>query len=91
MTPSTTRATAELHRRQVLRLVDDHVPERPRRRDEQRVRLVEQRHVAVAPAAAPPGEELLLLGGEDPVRRRRQRKVARRQSDRIIFGRHDRP
>ena len=44
---------AQLHRRQVLRLVDDHVPERARRLGEQRPRLVDERHVVLAPARSP--------------------------------------
>src|SRR6185437_16141941 len=44
------RDREQLHRREILRLVDDHVPVGPRRAGEQRPRLVEQRHVLVAPA-----------------------------------------
>ena len=57
----------QLHRRQVLRLVDDHVPVDVRRRVEQRARLVEQRDVAVRPIATAAQQQLLLGGVEDPV------------------------
>ena len=59
---------AQLHRRQVLRLVHDHVAEGARRAVEQRGGLVEERQVARAPARAPPHEQALLVGVEDPVR-----------------------
>ena len=62
------REHPQLHRRQVLRLVDDDVPVRRRRPLEERARLVEQRQVAVAPAASSeplrsehPSDELLRL------------------------------
>ena len=51
------REHSELHRRQVLRFVDDHVPVRLRRPVEQGARLVDERQVRLAPAAA---AELLL-------------------------------
>ncbi len=44
------RDCEQLHRREILRLVDDHVPVRTRRAFEQRARLVEQRQVVLAPA-----------------------------------------
>ena len=61
---------AELHRRQVLRLVDDHVAERARRLAEERVRLVDERDVAVAPPNRDAGaaEQPLLALVENPCR-----------------------
>src|SRR5262249_55415572 len=78
------RDREELHRREILRLVDDHVPVRARRAVEQRAGLVEERHVVVAPdeiggAARPVAEEELplvafeyALGGRLERRRRRE-------------------
>ena len=59
----------QLHRRQVLRLVDDHVVVRARRLADERVRLVEQRHVGVAPAGTAPAQQPLLVLVEEPLGR----------------------
>ena len=73
----------QLHRREVLRLVDDDVVVRARRLADERVRLVEQRHVPLAPAGAAPPQQPLLVLVEDPVgglgekRRRREEANAR--------------
>ena len=64
----------ELHRGQVLRFVDDHVPERPRRLGEQRARLVEERDVVVTPRETGPwaAKQSLLAVVEDLLRRLRE-------------------
>ena len=51
---------AELHRRQVLRLVHDDVSVGSRRLDEQRAGQVQERHVGARPAAGAAGEHPLL-------------------------------
>ena len=63
----------QLHRRQVLRLVHDHVPVAGRRLDEHRASLVEQRQVGLAPAAARAAQEPLLVLVEHAVGGRGER------------------
>ena len=60
----------QLHRRQVLRLVHDHVVVRARRHAHQRMCLVQERHVRCAPLRPTPAQQPLLLLVEDSVRRR---------------------
>ncbi len=82
----------QLHRRQVLRLVDDHVAVHVRRGVEQRARLVEQRDVAVRPAATAAAEQQLLLGRvEDAVGCLGERGLRREQPADEPVGRHERP
>ena len=87
------RDHAELHRRQVLRLVDDHVPERARRLGEQRERLVHQRDVVVAPAEPRPGlaEEAQLALVEESVRSLREPRRSCQERADEDFGSGDRP
>ena len=65
--PRAPRDHAQLHRGQILGLVHDHVAEGAGRLPDEGVRLVEKRHVAVAPACCPPAQQALLLGGEEAV------------------------
>ncbi len=57
----------QLHRREILRLVDDHVVVGAGGLADERVRLVQQRHVPLAPAGAAAAQQPLLVLVEDPV------------------------
>ncbi len=82
---------AELHRRQVLGLVDDDVAERGRRLPDERVGLVEEPDVAVAPALPAPAQEALLLRLQDPVPGLRQERGGREEGAHELLGRDSRP
>ena len=81
----------ELHRRQVLGLVDDHVVERPGRLPDQRVRLVQELHVRVAPAPPATAQEPLLFGVQDAVGGLRQEPRGREERAHEALRRHRRP
>ena len=86
------REHAELHRRQVLRLVDDHVAVRPVAALEQRPRLVEERQVGVARAPAAAGlQKSLLRGVQDAGRCRGELPGARQQPAEELVGLRARP
>ena len=89
--PGAARDHSQLHGRQVLRLVDDHMAIGARRCAEQRARLVEQRDVAVRPAAATPYEQLLFRLGQDPLSGCRERRPRAGQRPNEPVRRHDGP
>jgi hypothetical protein len=84
---------AQLHGREVLRLVDDHVAERPRALAEQRVRLVDERHVVLAPGepCARTHEQPLLIGVEDPLGGRGEPRARGEDPADEALRRHGRP
>ena len=86
------REHAQLHRRQVLRLVDDQVAVRPVGPVEERARLVQEWQVGVAPAlAAGRLEEALLVLVEDAVGGGRELLGLRQQAADELLGLRTRP
>ena len=81
----------QLHRREILRLVDDHMVVGPRRRTDEGVRLVEQRHVRVAPPRAATPQEPLLVLVEGAFGRSGQEGGRREEGADELFGRHRGP